>query len=189
MHRLSRLSKIVSGQFASGISKGAFASSRRPAVAGPSCSSLRMAIRRFCLLLLAAGVATVSSSAMAQSAIETDSSNNTGYTVPSTAQNLLSAASTTLSANPSVPSNFNGENTNNTSYAPLVNGSFGAVGSLDPTTVAISNGNTLTYSMGGSPGGYTISEIDTFSGWQDSGRIDQTYQIFYTTATNNTLQR
>ncbi len=118
---------------------------------------------------------------------ETDNSNNSGYTVPSVAANLLSPTNgTSLSATPPAPPG-SGEGTNTTTWSILTDGSFGTVGSLDSTTLEVNIGNTLIYSLdtASAPKGYTITNVDSFSGWQDSGRVDQDYTVLYSTVTDS----
>jgi hypothetical protein len=48
--------------------------------------------------------------------------------------------------------------------------------------VTIGSGALLTYSLGNSASGYTISSIDTYAEWRDSGRSAQEYTISYSLA-------
>ncbi len=41
---------------------------------------------------------------------------------------------------------------------------------------------SLTYSLGSNATGYNISNIDTYSGWGDGGRFQQSYTVLYSTA-------
>jgi hypothetical protein len=52
--------------------------------------------------------------------------------------------------------------------------------------VAIGNGTVLTYSLGSSASGYTISSIDTYAEWRDNGRSMQEYTVKYSLATDPT---
>jgi hypothetical protein len=68
----------------------------------------------------------------------------------------------------------------------LTDGSFGAVGSAQNTTLAScgsSAGSSVTYDLAGSSSGYTLTNIVIFSGWTDKGRDGQAYDVFYSTAT------
>jgi len=70
-----------------------------------------------------------------------------------------------------------------TSSDPLVltNGQFGAANKNDAPgeVVTIQSNTTLTYDLDlvASPPGYDITEINTYSGWNDAGRDDQHYTV------------
>src|SRR5947209_6583831 len=73
-----------------------------------------LAVTRTAVWLMATLISTLScvATADAQSAVETDTQNSTGYTVPTTAANLLSTANgATLSASPTTAPNH-GDGTN-----------------------------------------------------------------------------
>ena len=75
------------------------------------------------------------------------------------------------------------------SLAPLTNGSFGPADLSDPSqVVAIHDGTVITYTLDtiASPNGYSISEIDTFSGWRDMGRARQDYMVAYSLTSDPT---
>lgn len=48
--------------------------------------------------------------------------------------------------------------------------------------VTIGSGTVLTYRLGNSASGYTISSIDSYAEWRDSGRSAQEYTISYSLA-------
>jgi hypothetical protein len=48
--------------------------------------------------------------------------------------------------------------------------------------VTIGSGSVLTYSLGNSASGYTISSIDSYAEWRDPGRSAQEYVISYSLA-------
>jgi hypothetical protein len=81
-----------------------------------------------------------------------------------------------------------GDESTSSDPAKLSNGDFGVAdskGGAESVTIssAASDFTTITYSLnlGSAPAGYDISQIDTFSGWQDDGRINQTYEVLYST--------
>lgn len=67
----------------------------------------------------------------------------------------------------------------------LTNGAFGIAG--NPLhlaeTVSIGNNTTITYNFNltNANQGFTITEVDVFSGWRDSGRDRQDYSVLYST--------
>jgi fibronectin-binding autotransporter adhesin len=151
----------------------------------PRCPRMtRVGSWRWAILLAALCRA---STAAAQSVVEMDDANNTGYTVPTTALNLLSITnSATLSANPSTAAGNEGTAT---SWSVLTDGSFGTAGAIDGANDAVAHSNsTLTYTLntGANPLGFSITNIDTYTGWQDGGRVNQDYSVFYSTVSNPT---
>lgn len=134
-------------------------------------------------VVLAAGLASLSASKLAaQSFVASNEFNTTGYTVPTTAANLLSTTNgATLSA---TPSNAQGDEGTTTSWSVLTDGSFGIAGSIDKPNDAVAHqNNALTYTLntGANPLGFAINNIDTYTGWQDGGRVNQSYTVFYST--------
>jgi autotransporter-associated beta strand protein len=119
---------------------------------------------RVLLLVAAAWVGTTP----AQAFVVTSSSSNGAYTVSSTdllqthlesidnAINLYSAGA----------------------VGTLTDGNYGAASS--DATYVIANG-TVTYMLNTTfvPGGYEITEINTYSGWNDAGRKDQKYTVTF----------
>ncbi len=73
----------------------------------------------------------------------------------------------------------------------LYDGSFGAISpTTGKSTVApISTGNTITYAfnMSLNPLGYNLGEIDTYGGWNDSGRDNQAYNVAYQAVGSSTF--
>jgi autotransporter-associated beta strand protein len=124
--------------------------------------------------------------ALAQSATQVTSANSTGYTSPSAASNLLNAAGTTLTPSVTPPFVASGDAATSTTYATLTDGSFGSLrtSSTDTTTVEMQSGSSLLYTFAAPE---TISTIDTYSGWANANRVNQTYSILYTTTANDTL--
>ena len=65
----------------------------------------------------------------------------------------------------------------------LTNGTFGPAGLPDQAaldqTLSIRNNTVLTYALdtAANPNGYTISSINTYSGWRDAGRDNQDYTV------------
>ena len=74
------------------------------------------------------------------------------------------------------------------SLSLLTDGSFGlfsfipGVGfSSTEVTCGSGAGQSVTYSVGNSPGGYSISNIVVYGGWGDDGRDQQAYTVYYST--------
>ncbi len=69
--------------------------------------------------------------------------------------------------------------------AVLTNSQFGTPDSIDGSqNVALRTGTILTYNLdlSASPSGYDIARINTFTGWQDNGRVNQNYTVQFATA-------
>jgi|GEM_PF-866175 len=69
----------------------------------------------------------------------------------------------------------------------LTDGSFGAVGSGDNSTLATcgsAQGTFVVYTTMGNGYGIDLSNIVTFAGWTDKGRDEQAYAIYYATASD-----
>ena len=124
--------------------------------------------------------------ALAQTATQVTSANSTGYTSPSAASNLLNSAGITLTPSVTPPFVAGGDAATSTTYATLTDGSFGSLrtSTTDTTTVEMQTGSSLLYTFAAPE---TISTIDTYSGWGNADRVNQTYSILYTTTTNDTL--
>jgi PEP-CTERM motif len=60
-------------------------------------------------------------------------------------------------------------------------GGLGATNNPGAAAYTIGDGAVLTYSLGSAPGGYKITNINTYTGWGDSGRINQDYTVSYST--------
>jgi len=74
--------------------------------------------------------------------------------------------------------------------ASLTNGTFGPAGLTDspgpnPELTIIDNDVELTYNLSGPA---NITNINVYSGWRDGGRVDQDYEILFTTTTNAAFQ-
>jgi len=68
----------------------------------------------------------------------------------------------------------------------LTDGVFGTVGSANnayAATCGQNAGQTVTYALTGSEGGYNLTNIVLYGGWSDGGRDEQAYTIYYATAT------
>ncbi len=52
------------------------------------------------------------------------------------------------------------------------------------TTGGAGGGTSITYSLGNNALGYNINEIDIFGGWNDNGRDEQDFSVFYSTVSN-----
>ncbi len=158
-----------------------------------SWGHLAHASRAPCVALIAILVALwLAAPAAAQTANETDNSNSTGYTVPTSAANLLSTLNGGALTGASSAAASGAESTS-TDWGILTDGSYGIVGGaagFSSTKVAIGNETpsptTLTYTLAsiGAPSGYTINSVDVYTGWQDNGRIAQSWSILYSTVSD-----
>jgi hypothetical protein len=77
-----------------------------------------------------------------------------------------------------------------TSGGALTNGTFGPAGLTNnpgpnPEVSMISNRTGLTYTLAAPA---TITDINTYSNWRDGGRVDQDYEVLYTTMGNAGFQ-
>ncbi len=127
---------------------------------------------------------TVAPSQTITSVANGNSSN--GYAVPTIANNLLnSSRGTTLSA---TPSSATGNGGTSTDWSLLTDGSFGTPNVIDSTFNVITANTTLIYTLQtntpAAANGYTITQIDTFSGFQGPNRIDQRYTVYYSTVSD-----
>lgn len=78
----------------------------------------------------------------------------------------------------------------NTSGSALTDGGFGGVGIDNGNNgglVDIHSGTTITYALPTSVAGFTVSTINTYSGWRDTGRYQQDYDVWFAFASNPTL--
>ncbi len=83
------------------------------------------------------------------------------------------------------------EDVTTTDLAVLTNGEFGpaSVNTTAPLeVVAIANGAILTYELDleRCPAGYSIWQIDTYTGWRDTGRDAQQYEVLYSLVSDPT---
>jgi hypothetical protein len=140
-------------------------------------------LRRNIVLVLGFAL-SVAAPAASASLIETDFTNDTGFTVPST--NLLQDATAAINDATFIQAR---EGVTTASLDPLTNLAFGPADLSDSTqVVAISSGALITYSfdLGANPGGVDIDTIETYTGWRDPGRVDQDYMILYSAAADPT---
>ena len=73
----------------------------------------------------------------------------------------------------------------NTTGVALTDGQFGQVsidGHSNPGMVQIHDGVTITYALGNNVAGYTITSINSFTGWRDPGRFQQDYTVQFSYA-------
>ena len=106
--------------------------------------------------------------------ISTVATSRTGFTVSAT--DLLAGR------NGSIVGNVNSQEglASDTSGASLTDGAFGTVGidgHANPGMIQIHNGASITYSLGADPSGYSISAINSYTGWRDFGRYQQDYAV------------
>ena len=115
------------------------------------------------------------------SVVETDNSQTNLYTVPGASSNLLAAA--TLSANPATPK---GSDASAGNWSVLTDGSFGDATHTD--VAEATNNTTLTYTLNISVNvnGYNLSTVDFYTGWEDNGRVNQNYSVYYSTVATPT---
>ena len=111
------------------------------------------------------------------------------FTVNTTNDIILNGA-TSLSGTP-VTAGFTSYG--GSSPATLNDGTMGGHGDISTTAFSYpSSPFTTTFNLntdpgsGGTPTGYTISEIDTYTGWA-TGRIDQSYTVSYATVASPTF--
>jgi hypothetical protein len=104
---------------------------------------------------------------------------NSTFTVPTSvdgASDLLANVTASSSTG-----NYSGDGNGKLSF--LTDGLFGpATGGAtnsDDFSAGGVGGNTATYSLGSNPLGYDISDIQVYTGWNDSGRYQQAYSISY----------
>ena len=104
----------------------------------------------------------------------TGTSSNGAYTV--SADDVLQTA---LSATASNLKYYTATGFTNAPAAALTDGSFGSAGKAEGTC-CITNGS-ITYMLDtvSAPAGYLISEINTYSGWDDATRDDQRYTVSF----------
>ena len=106
----------------------------------------------------------------------TGSSNNNAYVV---ATNDLLQGTGLSSVSDALTVNV-GENnaTSHGTTASLNDGTFGAAGADQGLCIS---GGTVTYNLNTNlnPGGYTITNITTYSGWANPGRADQNYTVSF----------
>ena len=114
----------------------------------------------------------------AVTAAQTGSSSGSAYTVAT--GDLLETSATLTSAS----GVGQAENITSTDPSILADGQFGGTGSGGRAdSVAIHNGAELIYTLAPTPLGlgYDITQIDSYTGWQDGGRDDQLYTVMVAT--------
>jgi hypothetical protein len=128
-------------------------------------------------VLIAVGVSCTPGFA---SVVETDAVSNTGFTVPNV--NLLQDAVATVN-NPTYIQPEEGVSTANLGI--LTDLSFGDPG-LDNASqvVTVSSGAVITYAFSAP---VTITSLNTYAGWRDSGRANQDYTVNYALADDPSL--
>lgn len=106
--------------------------------------------------------------------ISTVSTGNAGFAVATT--DLLAGRTGTIVGNVNSEEGL----VSNTNGASLTDGAFGTVGidgHANPGMIQIHNGTSITYSLGANPLGYSISAINSYTGWRDAGRFQQDYTV------------
>ena len=128
------------------------------------------------------GMAAMAASASAHR-ITTTYQNYTGYYV--SGNDLLTGLTGVMSGN------VNSEESlfTNTSGSALNDGMFGQLnidGGANPGMVLFHENASVTYTLAPSAAGYTIDAINSFSGWRDTGRVEQDYSVAFAFASNPT---
>lgn len=108
------------------------------------------------------------------SVITTVSTSNDGFAVATT--DLLAGRIGTIAGNVNSEEGLD----SNTDGAALTDGDFGQVDidyHANPGMIQIHNDVSITYSLGADPLGYSISAINSYTGWRDTGRFQQDYTV------------
>ncbi len=125
--------------------------------------------KNLCFAIAMAALVAVNSASAA--VIETDSYSSTGFAVSNT--DLINGV---LPTSISGTADQEGLGTDTTGTA-LTNGQFGPAGLISPGTnpdvTIMNNGASVVYNF---PTNY-IAEIDTYTGWRDTGRAQQNYTV------------
>ena len=101
------------------------------------------------------------------------------YAFTPAANNLLAGLSPSVNSNPSAGQGGTG---------PVTLLTDGAIVADNAHTYSIGNNAILTYTLGSAPNGYDITNINIYSGWNDSGRENITLaSIAYSTVANPTV--
>ncbi len=101
-------------------------------------------------------------------------SNNTATAYPVSSTDLIEGATPIVNTN-----SQGGDESTATSPGVLTNGIFTpGKNSTDTYTIGPS---TITYNLGSAPKGYNVTNINTYSSWQDYGRVNQDYTVWYST--------
>jgi len=112
--------------------------------------------------------------AYAPSSTITGSSSGTAY--PVSATDLLQTA---LGGTNDAITYYSESNWTNAFSPALIDGSFGSANKWLGTCGIVGGTMTYTLDLTNNPAGYTISAIDTYSGWSDSGRDNQNYLVSF----------
>lgn len=106
--------------------------------------------------------------------ISTVTTGNGGFTVAAT--DLLAGRLGTIVGNVNSEEGL----ASDTTGASLTDGGFGIVsidGHANPGMIQIHGSTSITYSLGANPWGYSISAINSYTGWRDAGRYQQDYNV------------
>lgn len=116
------------------------------------------------------------------SILEVDGTQGSAYPVSST--DLIEGATPTGTLSGSAGVEGSGP------VGALTDGVFGSLGVTNaPGTAAyaVGNGTVLNYALPVSANGYDISDINTYTGWGDNGRVWQQYTVSYSTVSAPTV--
>lgn len=106
--------------------------------------------------------------------VTTLSTSSSGFAV--SASDLLAGNIGTISGNVDSQEGL----ASDTTGASLTDGAFGEVsidGHSNPGMIQIHNGVSITYALGANPLGYSVTGINSYTGWRDNGRFQQDYTV------------
>ncbi len=131
----------------------------------------RKTVGRECLAIMLAGLGLAAGGAWAATA--TGSSSNGVYTVSST--DLLQSH---LGFTDNAISLYNEGGWYNVGVPGLTDGAFGPASKVDSCGIS---GGSVTYLLNTTyyPAGYDIATVNTYSGWNDTGRVNQQYTVSF----------
>ena len=139
-------------------------------------------------IVLTGGIAALicTQSVSADPIVTTDATTG-AYTVSST--DLINGITgTTTTPNLFGVTNAGDLNFTTTNLGVLTDGVFGSANpnndtGANATTVGVQTGAVLTYdlNLATNVNGYSISDISIYAGWQDGGRVNQDYTVYYST--------
>ena len=135
-------------------------------------------------LVAVVGVTLAAGAASATPVTTTVTTSNTGFAV--SGNDLINGRSGV------VVGNLNSEESlgSNTTGSALTDGGFGSVSiasGSNPGLVQIHAGTTITYTLPTTVAGFAISTINSYSGWRDTGRYQQDYDVWFAFASDPTL--
>jgi hypothetical protein len=133
--------------------------------------SKRLALGAAAGLCLAFGAGAASASV-----IQVVNTSNSGFAVSGT--DLLAGMSGVITGSVNSEEGLQSDTTG----ISLTDGQFGRVaidGASNPGMVQFHRNSSIMYMLAPRAGGYTISKIDSFTGWRDPGRFQQDYTVSF----------